>query len=95
MFHGIYFPNTISVVEATNKHPYEPMSNGWRPDIFGPALEMMYGGSITNGVSSLVDPDPLTPLELADIEESLTDLRAGRYRIIPKDLSREDFLASL
>lgn len=95
MFCGTCFPDVRSANELTNRYHYGPASNILRPDVLGPAFGRMYGGWTMNGFSNMFDPDPLTPLELADIEESLADLRAGRYRIFYEDMSDEDFLANL
>ena len=40
------------------------------------------------------DEDPLTPEELADLDESYRDLKEGRYKVLSKDLSDEEFLAN-
>ena len=41
------------------------------------------------------EKDPLTSAELADLEESLEDVRNGRVDFVPEGLSEEEFLAWL
>jgi hypothetical protein len=42
-----------------------------------------------------VEEDPLTAIELADLNESLEDLSCGRVDFLPGSLSDEEFLARL
>ena len=42
-----------------------------------------------------MDEDPLTPLELADLEECKRNIESGQGTLLPKTLSDEEFLASL
>lgn len=42
-----------------------------------------------------MDEDPLTPLELADLEECKRNIESGQGTLLPKTLSDEEFPASL
>ena len=41
------------------------------------------------------DDDPLTPEEIADLEESIQDLECGRAEVFPAEMSSEEVLARL
>lgn len=52
-----------------------------------------YQVTITNRFETF-DDDPLTPDELADLEESYRDLSEGRYEILSRELSDDEFFAN-
>ena len=41
------------------------------------------------------DDDPLTPEEIADLEESIHDLECGRAEVFPAEMSNEEVLTRL
>jgi hypothetical protein len=66
--------------------PSEIFSGLVRTDLFVPEVRNML---------MIQEKDPLTPIELADLDESLEDLRCGRVDYAPESLSEEEFLAWL
>lgn len=95
MIPGSCFPDLRPGTVVTNRYPDRPRSNALDLCTSRPDLEATFDRITTNIFSLAVDPDPLTPIEIADLYASMADLAAGRACILPAEMSDEDFLASL
>mgnify|MGYP000932880817 CR=1 FL=1 len=77
----------------TNRLTTELVSNHLSP--YSPHLFIIPAPIIPANSYGPMDDDPLTSLELADLEECRRNIDSGRGTFLPKTLSDEEFLASL